>query len=788
MRSYLWVEKAIACGVDAWSGAHGAVLLLLATVALCMAPAGARSSTPVLEADASGSPPQVHAPSIVLYEQFDAASGNGTPDQDFEVGLDLFDAAAADDFEVPGDAAWLIHEVHTIGTSGLAGAATVSVAVLGNLVGGGNPDLPGAPVTGCSHTRLVPKSDVGGSFVVALPTLCLLTAGRYWLQLQTHQNAATHGQHFWSNRSIRTRSEAVWRNPGNGFGTGCTGFRPQTQCGVGGGASPDLLFRIVGEPAGADLAVSISDAPDPAVAGEAVEYIVEVSNLGPAPASGVSVQIAFPADATPLSTQASDNGSCESLQTAVRCAWPGLVMVSDQRRAAVRVRLPPDVAPGAFVEAAATVSSASNDPETGNDVAVAQTTVVTRADLRLEAALTAPAIAGATLQFSASARNDGPSDARDLGISLTPPAQLQVLALEAPGAICAVGPSVGCRWVGATPPAGTRQMHVHARVLPSVVGTLELPLSAESSTVDPDPADNALVLSVPVRALADLSIDVQSEPDPVAAGEAWTLAATVLNRGPSDAQAQRTSLEIPAGTNVESLSPDAGGSCSIGDRIECTWAGALPVDGARRLVVQLRVAPSTPAPTLLEARFVTDSTTEDLNLGNNVSTVRVSVITQADLRLALQAQPTAVTVGGTSEVQLSVSNHGPSDAQTLEVRLTLGADLRFSRIGSTSADCDLPPVGATGVVLCRWNEAMPPNASRTLQVHVSGGSAGLAELRGSALSTTPDVSLENNQAIASIAVGDAVREIPSLDRWSAGLLVLLLGWACMNRLRQREAG
>jgi hypothetical protein len=38
----------------------------------------------------------------------------------------------------------------------------------------------------------------------------------------------------------------VWRNPNDGFESGCTTFTAMTTCGVGGGVSPDFLFQIVG--------------------------------------------------------------------------------------------------------------------------------------------------------------------------------------------------------------------------------------------------------------------------------------------------------------------------------------------------------------------------------------------------------------------------------------------------------------------------------------------------------------------------------------------------------------
>lgn len=199
-------------GVRAPDGSFRARGQILALVLLSSVVPVGMASAQVLQrgAEVGGQVPATAlGTAIVLHDQFDSASGNGTPDQDFEAALDAFDAQAADDFAVPVDAAWIVREVRTMGSTAIAGGATVSVALHHNASGGGNPDLPGAAVAGCSHSGITPTTDLGGSFVIPLPQDCLLTSGSYWLLLQTRQNVATHGQHFWSARAIRTGSEAV---------------------------------------------------------------------------------------------------------------------------------------------------------------------------------------------------------------------------------------------------------------------------------------------------------------------------------------------------------------------------------------------------------------------------------------------------------------------------------------------------------------------------------------------------------------------------------------------------
>lgn len=233
--------------------------LSIALLSLCAA--GAADALTRTAGQGGSLPPRTpEGASVLLFDQTNSPANNGVPDQDFEAAFDTYDSEAADDFVVPAGPNWLVDEVRTVGTTGTPGGSTVDVVFYSNSAGGGDPDLPGAAVAGCSYTALTPV-DTLGSFTITLPTTCSLPPGTYWVSVQTNQNFAANGQHFWSNRSVQTGSESVWRNPGDGFASGCTTFRPQTVCGVGGGASPDLLFQIWGTlaPAAAPVAAPTMD-------------------------------------------------------------------------------------------------------------------------------------------------------------------------------------------------------------------------------------------------------------------------------------------------------------------------------------------------------------------------------------------------------------------------------------------------------------------------------------------------------------------------------------------------
>lgn len=216
-----------------------AIGCLLASVAMAQAPAKEANATGIANF------PAPEGGAIVLYDQTGNGSGNGAPDQDFEAGYDQYDSEAADDFDVDFPMGWTIEQINTVGTTGAAGNATVQVEMYAD--NGGTP-LGGAVL--CSYTGVVPTVDNLGSFTLDLPAPCVLPTGLHWVAIQTNQNFAANGQHFWSNSTVDTNAPGHWRNPGDGFGSGCLDWQPAgTVCAVGGGFN-DFLFSLVGTEGG----------------------------------------------------------------------------------------------------------------------------------------------------------------------------------------------------------------------------------------------------------------------------------------------------------------------------------------------------------------------------------------------------------------------------------------------------------------------------------------------------------------------------------------------------------
>ena len=78
-----------------------------------------------------------------------------------------------------------------------------------------------------------------GSFVIQLASAVTLREGRqYWVSVQVNMDFGVGGEWGWETRNTKNGRPAAWRNPGDGFGTGCTTYAVESVC-IGGG--PDHM-------------------------------------------------------------------------------------------------------------------------------------------------------------------------------------------------------------------------------------------------------------------------------------------------------------------------------------------------------------------------------------------------------------------------------------------------------------------------------------------------------------------------------------------------------------------
>ncbi len=214
---------------------HGAV-----AAAALLALGVANAAGPAKSAPAGVSPAVKLMPAAVLYDQDDNSTDSGINSQNFEVDFDVYDNQGADDFTVPAGVKWSVTQVAVTGFyNTVGGAASQHVTFYKN-----KANLPQNVV---ADFPAVVGADTSGSFLITLPSKVNLKPGKYWVSVQANMDFLPAGiQWYWMNRSVQSGVGSAWKNPGDGFGTGCVAYTTLFTC-IPTAGGPDLMFSLGGK-------------------------------------------------------------------------------------------------------------------------------------------------------------------------------------------------------------------------------------------------------------------------------------------------------------------------------------------------------------------------------------------------------------------------------------------------------------------------------------------------------------------------------------------------------------
>jgi uncharacterized repeat protein (TIGR01451 family) len=251
---------------------------------------------------------------------------------------------------------------------------------------------------------------------------------------------------------------------------------------------------VAGTVAGtADLAVALTDRPDPASVGQHVFYTVTTRNRGPASATGVRLSVSLP-DGASFASASSTKGTCESpVDSMITCR---LGEVLPGTKAGVTIDVVPS-GPG-VMRSEASVRASQADPNLGNNQRSTETTVTEPiADISLAMSVEPdPAAVGQLLSYSLDVRNAGPDAATRVRLANDLPSGV-VFARAVPSAgKCSSstrGGRVSCSLGSLAPGAN---LNVRIGVYPTENGTIRYGASVTADQPDATPASASTVTTV----------------------------------------------------------------------------------------------------------------------------------------------------------------------------------------------------------------------------------------------------------------------------------------------------
>jgi hypothetical protein len=222
------------------------VLLATAAVFALTASAASAANAPAIGVTGAKASVIVHKAkgAKMLYNQNSNSNGTGIDSQNFTSTYSkTYNAAGADDFVVPKKTTWTVTEVDVSGIfyNGSGPATSENVTFYKD-----NKGVPGKAAKGGTFTDLN-GTDSSGSYTIPLGKKGVkLKSGHYWVSVVANCGFLTGcGQWGWYLNGTIHNDAAVWENPGNGFGTGCTTWGTITKCEAG-AYTGDFMFDLQG--------------------------------------------------------------------------------------------------------------------------------------------------------------------------------------------------------------------------------------------------------------------------------------------------------------------------------------------------------------------------------------------------------------------------------------------------------------------------------------------------------------------------------------------------------------
>ena len=219
-------------------GAVGVGALALVTAGTPMLGAAAAPRSNPTGPQATYSQPAPPSAGRTCYTQRDADAFSGIISQNFDPAFDAYDAQAADDFVLTKPCRRPILNIDGSYGEGAGVADSFNVTIYRATKHG--PGKVERHLVGLSY------SDPCGTGCAQIVLHRKLAAGHWWLSVQANLSFSQTGTQWqwWTNLTVR-HTAARWKNPGDGFGTGCTTYTDLITCvGDDVGMGGDLSFSL----------------------------------------------------------------------------------------------------------------------------------------------------------------------------------------------------------------------------------------------------------------------------------------------------------------------------------------------------------------------------------------------------------------------------------------------------------------------------------------------------------------------------------------------------------------
>jgi|CXWL01.1.fsa_nt_gi uncharacterized repeat protein (TIGR01451 family) len=524
-----------------------------------------------------------------------------------------------------------------------------------------------------------------------------------------------------------------------------------------------------------DVAITKTDGATTEIPGTSVTYTIVASNSGPSTAASVTVADTFPGILSGCSTSSVAAGGATGHD-----AGPTAGSFSDSG-----ITLPPSAtvtytatctiaatATGTL-DNTATISSATTDPNGGNNGATDSDTLDPQANLAItKTDGSATEVPGTPVTYTITVTNAaGPSVATGVTVADTFAGTLSgcsTTSVAAGGATGSdAGPTAGdVNDTGITLPVGATVTYTATcNIDGAATGTLANTATVATAITDPTPANNSATDTDTLDPSADVAITKTDSAASAIPGTPVSYTIVASNSGPSTATGVTVADSFPgilASCSTTSVAAGGATGNDVGPTAGNLSDGgiALPSGASVTYTATCNIDPVATG-SLVNTATVT-ATTTDPNAGNNSATDTDPLNPSADVAVSKDDGVTSVIPGGSTTYTMVLSNSGPSTSTPVTFADTFPAVLTCT---TTSVVAGLATGNDAGPIGGNINDAgitLPPGSSVTYTAvcTVSVAATGTMANTATATVTTSDPTPGNNSAtdtddVTPLDLGDA---------------------------------
>ena len=414
-----------------------------------------------------------------------------------------------------------------------------------------------------------------------------------------------------------------------------------------------------------DIAVSMSDAPDPVAPGANITYTITVTNDAThnEVAPNATLTDALPAGTTFQSVTALAGWTCTmpavGASGTVSCSKASMA-IGEVATFTLVLAVDAGVADGTVISNSASGSSAYFEMDPSDNTAPATTTVdAADADLGVNLSATPdPVLPGGSVTSTITVDQAGPDNALSVTLTSALPPEVTFTSLSVPsGWTCTVPPAGGNGTVScsrATFAPGSAVFTLVTDVAASTPSGSSVTHTASVSSTTADATSDDLTASdtTAVGGPADLRTTVSATPDRVEPGSSVTYAIVVINDGPHAAADATLTDVLPAGTTFLSLARPAGWSCTTpvvgaGGTVQCDRS-ALAAGVAQHFTLVVAIGRGVAPGTEIANTATAGSAAPDPDTADRSATARTTVVAAPtnDDTLSATAGAAVVPVAG----------------------------------------------------------------------------------------------------------------------------------------------